>query len=51
MRERRPNYTVHIRFGGFELNLVGKRTILVWTAIVASFLLAKLFALRALEML
>ena len=46
-----PRYELHVRWGGFELKLSGRRTILLWTAFVAAATGLKLYGLRLLALL
>jgi hypothetical protein len=49
----KPNskYAVHVRWGDFELNIVGRRTIMGWAGILSFFVGVKLFGAKVLSLL
>ena len=51
MRKSRPKYAVYFRWGDFQLNIVGRRTILWWTGIASILIGLKMFGAKLLELL
>jgi hypothetical protein len=44
-------YAVHFRWGDFQLNIIGRRTILWWGGIVSALAGLKIFGAKLLELL
>ena len=51
MAKVRPKYALYFRWGDFQLNIVGRRTILWWTALFGALVGAKLYGARLLDLL
>jgi hypothetical protein len=51
MSKAHPKYAVHFRWGDFQLNIVGRRTILWWAGAASVFIGLKMFGAKLLELL
>ncbi|MCW5704002.1 MAG: hypothetical protein KIT82_15635 [Bradyrhizobium sp.] len=51
MSKPNPKYAVHVRWGDFEINIVGRRTILWWAGTICVLLGIKAYGVKALEVL
>lgn len=46
-----PKYEFHFRWGNFRLTINGRRTILLWGALIGALVGAKVYGARLLELL
>jgi hypothetical protein len=51
MTKPNPKYLVHVRWGDFQLNIVGRRTILAWAGFFSVLIGAKLYGGKILTLL
>lgn len=51
MSKPSPKYAVRFRWGDFELNIIGRRTILWWAGTVSFLVGLKVFGAKALSLL
>lgn len=50
MRKKSPTYAIHIRWGGFDLNITGKRAILMCVTLFAVLVGARIFGTKLLDL-
>jgi hypothetical protein len=51
MSKPNPKYAVHVRWGDFELNIIGRRTILGWAGTLSLLVGAKVYGAKILSLL